>query len=181
MVKGWNSMPNLDGREHRLLDLSKVRDSRFKGAGIYVSEDNSARCTAIFSEWIASANTAHGGTSPFPYGLYILQGDLTTLADPPEVLKEGPFLEVIPCDRADRRAVRLNWNEGGTEAKFGFAPLAAALGIDAPKATTLWIEAIAVKGKDGKPIMALPVGDKIQRQAVQETAASKPAGTEGQE
>lgn len=80
-----------------------------------------ARCTATLSEWITKANTAHGGSSPYPYGLYLLNGDPADLQDPPKELVEGPFLEVIPCDREDCRAAKLTWNETGTEAGFSFA------------------------------------------------------------
>lgn len=121
----------------------------------------------------ADANTAHGGTSPFPYGLYLLHGDPANIADLPADLKEVPFLEAVPCDRGDRRAAKLVWNETGTEAEFSFVALATILGIAAPKGTALWIDAIPLKDRSGKPIVVLPLGDRIKRQAVQEAAASK--------
>ncbi len=164
-------------RERRILDLSQVKDARYKGAGIHVSEDNWARCTAVLAEWIGQANTEHGGTSPFPYGIFFLDGDVAALNDAPEELKSGPFLEMRPCDRRDKRAARLTWNESGTECGFGFAALAAVLGIDAPKGVTLWMDGIAVRDKDGKPVMALPVGDRIKRMPVGQSAA----GSQGQE
>lgn len=166
-------MADLSGREHRLLDLSKVRDNRFKGAGIRVNDNGWARCSAIFSEWITSANTAHGGTSPFPYGLYVLKGDAQGITDLPEELAGVPFMEVVPCDRPDRRAAKLTWNESGTEAEFSFISVASVLGIDPPKGATLWIDAVPVKDQTGKPVAVLPVGDRIKRQAVQETAVAK--------
>jgi hypothetical protein len=165
-------MVDLTGREHRLLDLSKVRDNRYKGAGISVSDDNRARCTAELCQWIISANTDHGGTSPFPYGLYMLEGDPKEIQDLPADLKETPFLEVIPCDRPDRRAAKLTWNEAGTEAQFSFVALAATLQMSTPQGVTLWLDAIPVTDKADKPIMLLPLGDRIKRQAVQQVAAA---------
>lgn len=164
---------DLSGREHRLLDLSKVRDNRYKGSGIHVNEDKRARCTAEVSEWISEANTARGGTTPFPYGLYLFEGSHADLPQSSAELGKGPFLEMIPCDRPDRRAANLTWNEAGTEAEFSFAALATLLGIDLPKGTTLWIEAIPAKDKEGKPVMLLPVGDRIKTQSVRDTAASQ--------
>lgn len=169
-------MPDLGGRERRLLDLSQVKDARYKEAGIHVNESNWARCTAVLSEWIGQANTQRGGTSPFPYGIYLFQGDADELHEPPEVLKTGPFMEMVPCDRADRRAAKLTWNEAGTECGFSFASVAILLGIDAPRGTSLWLDAIAVPDLEGKPVMALPVGDRIKRQAVGESAASRQRG-----
>jgi hypothetical protein len=169
-------MADLSGREIRLFDLSSVRDSRYKGAGIHVDDVKRARCSAIFCEWIVSANTAHGGKSPFPYGLYMLDGKTEEIQDPPQELTEGAFLEVIPCDRPDRRAAKLTWNETGTQAEFSFAALSSILGIAPPKGTTLWIEAVDVKDLKGKPVAALPLGEKIKRQAVQQTAATKQDG-----
>jgi hypothetical protein len=173
---------NLSGREHRLVDLSKVKDGRYRGAGIFVDAEKRARCSAQLCEWITYANTVYGGTSPFPYGVYILNGDAGALQDPPADLQEGPFLELLPCDRPDRRAARLVWNEAGTEAEFGFASLASVLGIDAPKGSTLWIEAIPVTDADGRPVMALPTGNRIKVQAEKESAAAHQAGepAEGQ-
>ncbi|HEY3365725.1 MAG TPA: hypothetical protein VGK74_11775 [Symbiobacteriaceae bacterium] len=166
-------MVDLSGKENRLLDLSKVRDNRYKGAGIRVNESNWARCSALFSEWIVSANSAHGGTSPFPYGLYFLEGKVEDIADFPAELRDTPFLEAIPCDRPDRRAAKLTWNESGTEAEFSFVQVAALLGIDPPKGTTLWIDTVPLKDAKGKPVAGLPLGDHIQRQAVQDVAAAK--------
>lgn len=172
-------MAGLKGREHRFLDLSKVRDARYKGAGIHVNESNWGRCTAALCEWIAEANTTRGGTSPFPFGIYFFEGDVAAIQDPPPELAAGPFLELIPCDRPDRRAAKLSWNEAGSEAGFGFAPLATLLGIETPRGATLWIDAMAVNDTEGKPVMTLPVGDRIQRRAVQESAASRQKSTEG--
>lgn len=166
-------MADLTGRENRLLDVSNWRDSRYKGAGVSVSADKQGRASAAFCEWIISANTAHGGNSPFPYGLYVLQGQADALSNPPQELLEGAFLEVVPCDRPDRRAVRLKWNEVGNEADFSFAALASMLGIEQPEGTSLWIDAIMVNDKNGKPVAALPLGARIQRQAVRQTAAGK--------
>lgn len=117
-------MADLSGREHRILDVSNWRDNRYKDAGIHVNEEKQARCSAVFCEWTISANTEHGGKSPFPYGLYILEGKADELQNPPQELATGAFLEVIPCDRPDRRAAKLTWNETGTEATFSFAALA---------------------------------------------------------
>lgn len=166
-------MADLTGREHRLLDVSKVRDNRYKGAGIRVNEDDQARCTAVLSEWIVTANTAHGGTSPFPYGLHLLEGKADEIQDLPADLVGVPFLEAIPCDRPDQRAAKFTWNESGTEAWFSFVPVASLLGIDHPKGSTLWVDALPVKDTQGKPVVALPLGDRIKRQAIQEVAAGK--------
>lgn len=171
-------MTDVKGREHRLLDLSKVKDNRYKGAGIHVNESNWGRCTSELCAWIAEANSARGGTTPFPYGLYLFQGDVAGLVSLPEGLGKGPFLEMIPCDRQDPRAARLSWNESGTEAGFGFAGLAALLGIDPPKGATLWIDAIPVTDREGKPVMALPLGDRIKRQPVRDSAVSRQNGTD---
>ncbi|MFZ5817305.1 MAG: hypothetical protein ACOY93_18740 [Bacillota bacterium] len=166
-------MTELGGRERRLLDLSQVKDGRYKDAGIYVNEDNWARCTAVLAEWIGQANTERGGTSPFPYGIFLFQGEAAELQEPPEVLRSGPFLEMIPCDRPDRRAAKLAWNEAGTECGFSFAGLAILLGVEIPKGASLWIDAIATTDSEGKPVMALPVGSRIKRQPVKETAATR--------
>lgn len=166
-------MADLKGRESRLLDLSQVRDNRYKGAGFRVNENGRARCSALLSEWIVTANTEHGGTSPFPYGLYILNGEPSEVDDLPSELASVPFLEVVPCDRPDRRAVKLIWSDAGAEAEFSFVNVATVLGIDTPKGTALWIEAIPLKGKDGNPIAVLPLGDRIKREAIQEVAAAK--------
>lgn len=166
-------MVDLRGRENRLLDLSRVRDNRFKGMAIRVSDNNWARCTSEFCEWIIHANTAHGGTSPFPYGLHFLQGNAADIQGFPAELAGVPFLEVIPCDRADRRAAKLVWNEAGTESGFSFVALALILGIDPPKGTALGIDAVPLKDINGKPVAVLPLGDRIKRKAVQEDTGSK--------
>lgn len=158
-------MADLNGREDRVMDLSKVRDNRYKGGGIRVNENNRARCSAIMCEWIMSANTAHGGTAPFPYGLFLLEGKAAGIQDLPEELREVSFLEVVPCDRPDRRAAKLMWNETGTEAEFSFVALAQLLGVDPPKGTALWIESIPAKDASGKPVAVLPLGERIKRQA----------------
>lgn len=172
-------MTDLAGRESRLLDLSQVRYGRSKGTGIHVNENNWGRCSAALSEWISNANTQHGGTTPFPYGLYLLNGQIEALQDPPPDLADGPFLELLPCDRPDRRAAKLTWNESGTEASFSFTALANLLGIHAPKGTTLWLDAVAVKDLNGKPVMALPVGHRIKVQPVQTVAASNQGQAKG--
>lgn len=166
-------MADLTGREQRLLDLSKVRDSRYKGAGIRVNEDDWARCSSLLSEWIVMANTAHGGTSPFPYGGYFLEGKAEGIQDFPADLNGVPFLELIPCDRPDRRAAKFTWNQSGTEAEFSFVALASLLGIDQPKGATLWVDAIPLTDTQGKPVAVLPLGDRIKRQATHEGAAAK--------
>lgn len=170
-------MADLTGREHRLLDLSTWRDNRYKGAGIHVSEEKQARCSAVFCEWIINTNTELGGKSPFPYGLYILNGQADELSNPPQELLNAGFLEVIPCDRPDRRAARLSWNETGTEATFSFAALASLVGINWPKGSTLWIDAIMVNATNEMPVAALPLGGRIETQAVRETAAGKQGNT----
>lgn len=164
---------NLGNREHRLVDVSKVKDARYKGAGIHVGDDNWARCTAELSETIRTMSTAREGTTPYPYGIYLFRGEANQIPNPPPVLLQGPFLELLPCDREDRRAVKLTWNASGTEASFSFAALAAALGIDAPKGATLWIDAISVQDTDSKPVVALPLGDQIQVQPVKSSAAAR--------
>lgn len=165
-------MADLSGREHRLLDPSKVRDGRYKGAGIAVGENKEARCTAELCEWIASANTAHGGTNPFPYGLYVFEGDPNEIPDLPADLENVPFLEVLPCDRKDRRAAKLTWNETGTAAEFSFVAFLSLLGIESPDGATLWFDALPATDAKGKPIMLIPLGNRIKRQAVQEAAAA---------
>lgn len=171
-------MANLKGREQRILDVSQVRDGRYKGAGFRVNEEGRARCSAVFSEWIVTANTEHGGTSPFPYGFYVFQGEPSEVSDLPQDLVSAPFLEVIPCDRPDRRAVKLNWSEAGAEAEFSFTALSSLLSIDTPKGTALWIDAIPVKDKSGLPVVLLPLGDRIKREAIQEAAAAKADGVQ---
>jgi hypothetical protein len=166
-------MSDLTDREHRLLDPSQLKDSRRKGPGIHVSDNNWGRCTADLSESIARVSTARGGANPYPYGLYFLNGDAAALQDPPKELVEGPFLEVIPCDREDRRAIKLTWNETGTEAAFSFALLGAMLGIDPPKGATIWFDSYLAADATGKPVIGLPLGDRIKRQAVREIAAGQ--------
>ncbi|HYF93075.1 MAG TPA: hypothetical protein VD969_12625 [Symbiobacteriaceae bacterium] len=165
-------MPDLSGRLDRLMDLSKVRDSRYKSMGFSVNDDNRARCTAELCEWILSANGAHAGTSPFPYGLFFLKGNPGAIPSLPPDLARTPFMEVLPCDRIDPRAAKLTWNEIGTEAEFSFAQLAQMLGIDAPKGTTLWFEGISMTDPDAKPLLVVPLGDRIQRQRVNDVAAA---------
>lgn len=166
-------MAGLKGREGRLLDVSGVRDNRYNGAGIRVGENGRGRCGAVFCDLITDANTEHGGTSPFPYGFFALTGDPAQVDGLPSDLNSVPFLEVIPCDRPDRRAVKLTWNNTGTEAEFSFVAIASLLGIDWPKGTTLWIDAIPARDKSGLPIALLPLGDRIKREAVGEAAAAK--------
>lgn len=167
-------MPDFNARLNRAYDLSKVKDDRYRGAGFNVTR-NRARCSTVLCEALIAANTAHGGKSPYPYGLLLLEGDLSIVSDPPANLRGVSLAEILPVDTEDPRAAKLTWNQSGTEATFSFASISNLWGIEPPDGATLWFDAKILTDTDGLPVILVPLGQHIQTAAVQsrEVAAAQ--------
>lgn len=167
-------MATIESLLHRLINVSQFRDNRFRGAGMRVDDRNQAHLSTELALMVREVNTDHGGTSALPWGLYFLEGDLADLQDPPDEVKDTPFIEVIPCDRADPRALQLYWNEGGTKVRLTFTAVARQLRISPPEGASVWIDAYPAFNRDGEPVIVMPVGDKVQ---VERTRAAAESGS----